>query len=396
MADLGKFIRGAVGNQPGNITLDAMKKIAGETKKELSAEQQTSRMNFIDAVKEAVNPFGSRIQQRAKEMKARHGYIQKMLESGEKAKQLSPIEPFKDTANQFSQRNPELKADILLQLRELIKPDDTTEEILAKVRSFYPDVSLADEVLEFLLGITEGELHQTVRLAKEQFNQQFGREIAAGRNIAHAAREAHKRGLGAPTTLRDIYRDITGNPRDSITLFHQLANQYVYKDLKKMIDFFFHALGEDMKSSGPSIARGFLHRLINETRSLQAILGVYRFFKGRMRLIKRLFAKYNLTQPEQLDFELLAKQFIILAGDRYPSADKVFQLARTLGIEEWLIAKIIVFSQLRDAVREVAVYQIYTTIQHRDEVYTALIDALEALEEELEELEERLEQEGGQ
>lgn len=390
MAGLGEFIRGAVGNQPGNVTLDAMKKIAESTEEELSAEQQTSRSNFLDAVKEAVNPFGSRIQQRSKEIKARYGTIQKMLKPGEKAKRLSPVELFKDTAQQFQQKNPELKSDILLELRALIKPDDTSEEIIEKIRRFYPDVSLADEVLEFLLETTEGELHRTVQLAKEAFNKQFGRQIAAGRNIAHAAREASERGLGTPTSMRDMYRDITGNPRDSVTLFHQLANQYAYKDLKKMIDFFFHALGEDMKAPGPSIARGLLHRLINETRSLQAILGVYRFFKSRMRLIHRLFTKYELVEPEELNFELLAKQFIALAGDRYPSGDKVLQLAKKLGIEDWLIAKIIVFSQLRDAVREVAVNQIYTTVQHRDEVYLSIIDALEALEEELEELEEKM------
>ena len=148
-----------------------------------------------------------------------------------------------------------------------------------------------------------------------------------------------------------------------------------------------------MKSKGPSIPRAFLQRLITETRSLQAILGVYRFFRLRMNLIKGLFKKEDIPIPEQLSFELIAKQFMTIAGDRFPNADKVLQLAPKLGIEQWLIAKIIVFSQMRDGVREVAINQVFQTFQHRDEVYMALIEALENLEDELEEQEEKIEDE---
>ena len=49
------------------------------------------------------------------------------------------------------------------------------------------------------------------------------------------------------------------------------------------------------------------------------------------------------------------------------------------------MAKIIALSQLRDAVREVAVNQIYKSLQHRDELYLAIIEALEELEDQLEE-----------
>ena len=43
----------------------------------------------------------------------------------------------------------------------------------------------------------------------------------------------------------------------------------------------------------------------------------------------------------------------------------------------------IIFSQMRDAVREVALHQFYRSVQHRDEVYKAILDCLEQLEEEL-------------
>src|SRR5690606_11830940 len=115
----------------------------------------------------------------------------------------------------------------------------------------------------------------------------------------------------------------TGNPRDANTLFGELANKYAYKELQKVIKFLLHSLGSDMKSKGPSIPRGELHTLLTETRTLQAILGVYRFFNKRMDLVNKLFSKAGLQMPKQLSFEQMAKCFMSLAGERYPSSDKV-------------------------------------------------------------------------
>jgi type III secretion protein W len=271
-------------------------------------------------------------------------------------------------------------------LREQIKPGDTKDEILRKLAEFYPDVSLADEALEFLLQTTDGELAETIKEAKSDFEKLHSREIAAGRNIGDVAREAAGKGLGTTTSMRDMYREITGNPRDSTTLFEELSTKYAFKDLKKVIDFLLHSLGADMKSKGPSIPRGLLHRLLTETRSLQAILGVYRFFRGRMRLVEKMFQENELEVPAELSFESMAKQFMSLAQERYPSSAKVFQTAIKLGIEKWITAKIIVFSQMRDAVREVAMNLIFKSLQHRDEMYLAVLEALEDLEDQLEEL----------
>jgi type III secretion protein W len=380
------------GLQTGNLTLDAMKAVAKEESAELRAEQQTSQLSFLNQMEEATNPLASRMQTTRKEIKTRFTSVQKMTMSGDKAKRLTPIEMLKQSADEFQRRNPELESRMLMNLRNLIKPTDSKDEILRKVLEFYPDVSLADEALEFLLETTEGDLFQQVQIAKSELEKNYEREIAAGRNIGALAREAAAKGLGAPTSLRDLYRDITGNPRESLTLFQELAARYTYENLKSVIQFLFHSLGADLKSRGPSIPRGLLHRLLTETRSLQAIMGVYRFFRMRMRLIERLFAKNSLTVPQELNFEALAKALIGLAADRFPTSDKALQYATRLGIEKWLLAKIIVLSQLRDAVREVAVTQIYSTFQHRDEVYASLIEALERLEEELEELEEKEEE----
>lgn len=376
-----------------NITLSAMQEVASEERVELHAEQIESKNAFMESTEEAINPFASKLAAKQKEIKTHKSRIQKMMEMGGKGERLLPTERINDTAQQFQKRNPELRASVLALLRERILPGDTKEEILRKLAEIYPDVSLADEALEFLLETTDGELHKTVQEAKQEFSKQHAREIAAGRNIGTQAREAAEKGLGTATSLRDMYREITGNPRDSTTLFEELSQKYAFKELKKVVDFLLHSLGTDMKSKGPSIPRGLLHRLFTETRSLQAIMGVYRFFRGRMRLVEKLFREQNMEMPGELTFENLAKQFMNLAAERYPSSAKVLQTAIKLGIEKWILAKIICFSQMRDAVREVAMNFIFKSLQHRDELYLAILEALEDLEDQLEELAEKEEEE---
>lgn len=376
--------------------IQGMQRLQQENVEEASAEQESSKEALLNWESEAANPFAAGMRKTEKKTKPPSARIQKSGKTGEKASGMTPAH-IKNSADQFQRKNPELKSPVLLSLRERIKPGDTKEEILQKLKETYPDVSLADEVFDFLLETTEGELHQTIQAAKEEHKTQNEREIAAGRNITTQAREAADKGLGTPTNLRDLYRNITGSPRDSTTLFQELSQKYAFKDLKKVVDFLLHSLGADMKSKGPSIPKGQLFRFLTETRSLQAILGVYRFFKGRMGLIQKMFQKEGLQVPEELNFETMAKQFMGLAGERYPTGEKVLQTAVRLGIEKWLMAKIIVLSQLRDAIREVAVNQIYRSIQHRDELYMAILEALEDLEDELEELlgmEEEEEEEG--
>lgn len=380
------------GTQSVNLTLEAMQKVGKEEQQELRAEQQNSASAFQNSMEEAINPFAAKFATKQKDIKTHKTRIQKMMKGGETGKRLLPIEQIKDSASQFQKRNPELLTNVLMLLRERIKPGDTKEDILRTLAEFYPDVSLGDEVLEFLMATTDGELAETVKEAKEEFDQLHAREITAGRNIGTQARQAADKGLGTATSLRDMYREVTGNPRDSTTLFEELSSKYEFKDLKKVVDFLLHSLGADMKSKGPSIPRGMLHRLLTETRSLQAILGVYRFFRGRMRLVNKMFKQEGIEVPSQLTFESIAKEFMNLAAERYPSSAKVLQGAAKLGIEKWIAAKIIVFSQLRDGIREVAMAQIYKTLQHRDELYLAILEALEDLEDQLEELSEKEEE----
>lgn len=350
------------------------------------AKQVSSNESLQASQEEVVNPFAAKFATKQKEIKTEKSAVQKMKESGETGEMILPIAQIKDAAEQFQRRNPELKSNVLVDLRKLVKPGDSKEDILKKIANFFPDPFLADEALQFLLKTTDGDLAETVKQAKSDFEELHKGEIKAGQYISTKSWEAQGKGLGKAESMLDIYRDIKGNSRDSTTLFEELSKKYAYSELKTVIDFLLHSLGSDLKKEGYAIPHGLLHKLITETRSLQAILGVYKFTRGRMRLIDKMFNEQGLTKPAELTFENIAKQFMSLAQDRSPSSARVSQTASKLGIENSVVAKIIVFSQMRDGVREVAMNQIFKTVQHRDELYLSILETLEDLEDQLEDM----------
>lgn len=358
-----------------------------------TAQQVETAETLLNVLEETANPLAARFTKSQKSIDDEFKTRLKKSEVDRLERRLVPVGDIDESAEKFSRQNPELKKQILVLLLDKIKDARTKEEILDILKQFYPDPTLADEVLKFLLETTTGTLHKAVEEAMASHEEQFGREIKAGQNIAEEIQKYSAAGLGAPTSLRDMYRDITGNPREPVQLFAELSDRYAYKELRKVLAFLFHSLGSDLKSQGPSIPPGMLHRLLSEVRSLQAILGIYQFFRARMKLVGFLFQREGLDLPKSLNFELLSKQFVHLLQERYPTGDKVMQTAVKLGIDKWILAKIIVFSQLRDAIREVALSQLYRNIQHRDELYNAILEALEALEDELDAIREEEEEE---
>lgn len=325
------------------------------------------------------------LEQRRTKEKARSDEIARAEQAD--AEEALPIENLQETAEQFSRKNPELQPRSLLLLRSRIHKGDSPEEILRKVREFYADPVLADDALDFLSQTAEKTLKETIRKSKEELNRLFDREIKAGRNMSLQAREFASQGLGTPNTLRDLYRDITGNPRDANALFEELSAKYPFEKMKSVIDFMLHSLGADLKAKGPSISRAELARLFTETRNMQAILGVFRFFKSRMRLIMSSFERQGLLFPGRITFDILAKLFMRLLQERYPSADKAMQILKQLGMSEELAAKIILLVQYRDAMRQVAP-KLFRDERHRQDLLMACIEALEELDEQQEKEEE--------
>jgi len=306
-----------------------------------------------------------------------------------KAKAVAESDVIEQIAEDYYQRNPELQRKTLMLLQQRIKNDDDADTILRKLEEFYTDKSLADEAVDFLVetSSTREDMRNRLLQAKEQFNAAYGREIRAGRNISEQARAFSKQGLGSPTALRDLYRDLVAVPRSPHQIFDELTAKFKFSDMKNIIDFILHSLGTDMKSKGPSISKAELQRLFTEARSMQAILGVFRFFYARMKLIKGQFDRYDLTLPSRINFEVLSRLLMKLLQERYPSPDKIIKLSFVLGISEEVAAQIIIFTQYRDALRHVSP-KLFKSERHRQDLLMTMIETLSDLEDEMEDEEE--------
>jgi type III secretion protein W len=298
---------------------------------------------------------------------------------------LKLIDDVTKLARSLEKKNPEFNHRALLGLKADIKEDDDAETIYEKVRKFYKDEFLADEALDFLEQTTNPHTKhgQNVRKARALLNTRHEREVKAGRNINDTAQAFQKKGLASAGSLRDLYKEVTKNPKEPTTLFEELNESYSFVKMKQVLSFLLHSLGKDMKSKGPSITVAELTRLFAETRTMQAILSIYKFFYGRMNLIKESLERENLKCPKNLTFELLAKLFGRYIQERYPSPDKVLRLATQLGLDEEIIAQIIVFTQYRDALRGVSP-KLFRSLKHRQELLMALIETISELDDILE------------
>ncbi|PCI77989.1 YopN family type III secretion system gatekeeper subunit [Candidatus Aerophobetes bacterium] len=314
-------------------------------------------------------------------------------QSSDVDKQEKPQDPkVAQTANNYNKSNPELKEQTLLILYGQIPEEGSEEDIQKVVDDFYSDKALADEAIDFLIEVSENKqmLKKKLITTKERFNTHFGQEIRAGRNISTQARLFSTKGLGNPTFLRDIYKGIIENKRSAQDLFDELTEKFKFSDMKNVIDFVLHALGDDLKSKGSSITKGELQALMGESKNMQAILGLFRFFQSRMSLIKQGFKHKDLMLPSRMSFELLARVIVQFLKERYPSSDKVLKLAYLLGVSDELEAQMIVFSQYRDAMRNISPLLFFSD-RHRQEVLTVFMETLSDLEDEIDDEEDESE-----
>jgi type III secretion protein W len=367
----------------GLNSVQALQQAARNEAKELIAEQMESRESAEEEYSEAFNPQAADREQ-ARKNRARPLENRRKENVGEviKIKQVEG-KGQEDVANRFSQRNSELPKDQLLDLRGRLNEQQTAEEILEEVESFFKDPSLQDEALEFLEEVTEGKLKEKVISARKLLSEMKGREVIAGRNIDASAKSFSEKGIGSSTELRDLYRDVTGNPKEHNAMFIELSGRYTYDDLKQVVNFLLQGMGYDLKSKGPSIQEAELQMLMKELKNLQSILWVYLFFKKRLRLMRSMYKKYGMeAEEEDFDFEEIAKNFMQVVEDRYPSVLKILKQAEKMGLTQ-LEEKIVLLTQYRDATRQLSP-RLYKSLKHKQDLVTALLEALEELDEQLE------------
>ncbi len=225
----------------------------------------------------------------------------------EKTELIEEVQGVEDEAKEMAKRNQEFKAPTLVELFKSLRPTDEPADILRKIQNLYRDPYLADEALAFLGRVTaDTDLKVKITAARNILNRGYEREITAGRNIRgpiEVFTRKHPKVKQKPDALRDLYRAITGKNHTATDLFNHFFSKFPFDHLVFIFGFLFDALGADLNSQGPSISPAKLKKLVKDVRKIQAIFGVYRYFKGSERLLKAEFARYHIPYPQAGNFE---------------------------------------------------------------------------------------------
>jgi type III secretion protein W len=102
---------------------------------------------------------------------------------------------------------------------------------------------------------------------------------------------------------------------------------------------------------------------------------------------------------KRLNFEVIANLFFEISAERYPTEDKILQSVSkivdplTQDPHERVNIKISVVNAIRNMIREVSPTRLYRSLQHRDDLLTALLNTSETLENELEVIQEEMQEE---
>ena len=172
-----------------------------------------------------------------------------------------------------------------------------------------------------------------------------------------------------------------------------------YKIFFKDAHDLFHFIGKTIKAKG--LDKGELGRLNEACKDHQALVGMFKAV-GKMNpaILTRMIRSGVVTMAvsrevyhAHINTQTLGKLFMEIIQERYPSREKLLQMAARLvepmGGDRWeaLNLRIAVLTIMRDLVKQVSPTRMYRTIQHRDDLFLAVIEALEDLEDDLDMLE---------
>ena len=349
-----------------------------------------ANLHLTEFFEDVVNPLVGNYASKEKSIKDQIVHRPVHIEKPSEKMKVIPERESKDAASKFEKRNPELKASSLVNLLKKAKDCKDKEELLKLLEEYYTDPLLADEALDFLTQCSLGDFQKIVQETKEELTKKYEKDIRAEKNIAEEVSHFAGQDIEARPKLRQRYLELIhqSEERDASQLFLDYSKQFPsYKELRKVFAYFYRALGMDLKSQGPSIEPGLLHSLMQEVRKAQSGIGIYNFFRDRMDLLTKEFARAGIPVPEGLTFEKMAVAFLKIISERYPSLEKVLDTIPFSTVLS-LLGKIITCNQFRDALPQTSTAFLFRSLQHRDETKKAILDALERLEEELEDIEE--------
>jgi type III secretion protein W len=369
------------------VTNDLVKTQQAETKQMsqnaavVQEEMQQSMQSYLDQFSvntmQIIRRNGETLEERVKK-KARSESPQKNENETEQDVPLE-IEATEEVSGYYENKNPEIKGKSLQSLKEQISKFDTPEDILQKIMETFPDPVMADAAFDYLLQVIPDELKEKIYTARSNFEKRFSRALKAGKNVLDESLKFSKDGLGEASELRQFYTEFSGNPKAPLDLFEELLVKFTFEKMKQAIGFWLSALGADLNSKGSSIEKGELHKLIDETRTLQAILGVYKYFASKQKELILSLARKDTAATPEMNYQNLAKIFVKILQDIYPSPDKILSIKHELHIEQYLHAQESVLNIMCSGINGVAP-RLFRNEKHKKELMSCFLIALEAID----------------
>lgn len=237
--------------------------------------------------------------------------------------------PDQQAAWKFQKKNPQIKANNLLELRATIKPGMPREEILGELLKLYPhQADLVVEALNFLIETTtDPKEKERVKSILSDFVQAHGDEIAKDTKIGAIALGAK---VSDPATIRNLHQSMAhDNPRDFNQMYKELYSMYPQtKDLKEICLLLMRTAGEESKSR--QIEPGKISNLVKFIRMVQAVLGPQKVFEKGMPLIAAEMRRHEIELPPELNPQTVTMAFMKLIMSDYPNASLVMQAVNKL------------------------------------------------------------------
>lgn len=322
-----------IGGAPTPINVSAIEQKAAIAKsKEASAEQEASEIGLAQNP-DFTNPAAAtRIRKRESTFKSLSTRRKTTTTTKEKTvKSIEERQKHDDLSQQYQEENPELDDEILNKLKNEVNENSTPEEILSLVENLFTDPVLAFSSLEFLSASTKHpKLQQVIQQAKESYQEKHSQAIIGGRNILFASQEFGNQLKIPPSSLRALYLKVTTSIISSNELFSILSSQYTYEEQKTVSSFLLQGMSSDLKSEGPSIDPAKLQVLMNETKSLQAVLNLYSFFQESMPRLSLMMKSDNVSLPKEISYEILTKTFQSIIMDKFPTSTKIQRLVQEI------------------------------------------------------------------
>lgn len=317
---------GLGGSQAVNVA-QVQATAAKEDAKEVIANQEQSDISMVKDSQDMANPAAAtRIKKKEDKFQTLEARKKNAAAKSETKTETAQDKPDTDLADKFTENNTEISGQDLRGLRDSLREDSSTDDILNMVKEKFSDPALQSVALDYLIQTTpnsSGALKENLIQARQQHTDSNHQAVVGGKNILFASQEYAEALNVSPAGLRDLYLNVTSDFHSCGQLLTMLQSRYSHEELGTVSSFLLRGMAADLKSEGPSVPAPKLQVLMTETRNLQAVITSYDYFNAHVPHLLSSLKAEGATVPEDVQPNQIADAFLSIVQDKFPTASKV-------------------------------------------------------------------------